>query len=235
MNIQEMHYDFEKKLNKVSSEQYKNLLIPEIDWVLNEAQEIFVKNILKDPNFEAVPQNIEDIRTLITESKDLSVDSDNKVSLPIYYWRYLKGKVNILKNGVSKRVRIYIRDEGEEFTNNYFENSSYEWNVVNGTIYNNSLKLYTDGTFTFDTGTSPNNPVSITYVKNLTSNYIHYAEGFTSSGYKMPGSNINLTGSRDSILPPHTHRKIVDIAVLITTGELESPNYKLKEEKLKLD
>ena len=38
MNISEMHYDFKKKLNKVDSEQNRNLLVPEIDWALNEAQ-----------------------------------------------------------------------------------------------------------------------------------------------------------------------------------------------------
>ena len=43
MNISEMHYDFKKKLNKVDSEQNRNLLVPEIDWALNEAQELFIK------------------------------------------------------------------------------------------------------------------------------------------------------------------------------------------------
>jgi len=40
-----MHYDLKVKLNKVDSQQYRNLLIPEIDWALNEAQNIFIKNI----------------------------------------------------------------------------------------------------------------------------------------------------------------------------------------------
>ena len=43
MTIQEMHYDFKMKLNKIDSEQYRNLRIPEIDWKLNEALEIFIK------------------------------------------------------------------------------------------------------------------------------------------------------------------------------------------------
>ena len=43
MTIQDMHYDFKKKLNKIDSQQNRNLLIPEIDWTLNEAQELFVK------------------------------------------------------------------------------------------------------------------------------------------------------------------------------------------------
>ena len=45
MSIKRMHYDLKVKLNKVDSQQYRNLLIPEIDWALNEAQNIFIKNI----------------------------------------------------------------------------------------------------------------------------------------------------------------------------------------------
>ena len=47
MTISEMHYDFKKKLNKVDSEQNRNLLVPEIDWALNEAQELFIKMIVE--------------------------------------------------------------------------------------------------------------------------------------------------------------------------------------------
>ena len=43
MTIQEMHYDVKMKLNKVDSQQYRNLIIPQVDWILNEAQELFVK------------------------------------------------------------------------------------------------------------------------------------------------------------------------------------------------
>ena len=42
-----MHYDLKLKLNKLDSNQYRNLLVPEIDWVLNEAETIFIKSIAK--------------------------------------------------------------------------------------------------------------------------------------------------------------------------------------------
>ncbi len=45
MNIKEMHYDFKQKLNKIDSQQYRNLRVPEIDWKINEAYEVFVKSI----------------------------------------------------------------------------------------------------------------------------------------------------------------------------------------------
>ena len=52
MTIQDMHYDFKKKLDKIDSQQNKNLLIPEIDWVLNEAQEMFVKIVAFPKKYE---------------------------------------------------------------------------------------------------------------------------------------------------------------------------------------
>ena len=45
MNIREMHYDFKKKFNKIDSQKNRNLLVPEIDWSLNEAV-----NIINDFN-----------------------------------------------------------------------------------------------------------------------------------------------------------------------------------------
>ena len=45
MTIEEQHYDFKMKLNKIDSQQYRNLIIPQIDWLLNEAQELFVKMV----------------------------------------------------------------------------------------------------------------------------------------------------------------------------------------------
>ena len=43
MTVQEMHYDFKFKLNKIDSSDYSNFKIPEIDWLLNESMEVFLK------------------------------------------------------------------------------------------------------------------------------------------------------------------------------------------------
>ena len=66
MNIKEMQYDLKFKLNKIDSSQYKNLRIPEIDWVLNESIELFVKNIAQPRfsqilGFEINQRNIDDV------------------------------------------------------------------------------------------------------------------------------------------------------------------------------
>ena len=43
MTVQEMHYEFKLKLNKVDSLDYSNFQVPEIDWYLNEAMNVFMK------------------------------------------------------------------------------------------------------------------------------------------------------------------------------------------------
>ena len=45
MSVKDMHYDFKTKLNKLDSNLYRNLQIPEIDRKLNEAMFIFIKSI----------------------------------------------------------------------------------------------------------------------------------------------------------------------------------------------
>ena len=45
MDVREMQYDIKFKLNKVDSQQNKNLRGPEMDWAINEAHEIFIKTI----------------------------------------------------------------------------------------------------------------------------------------------------------------------------------------------
>ena len=83
MDIINAHYDFKVKLNKVDSQQYRNLLVPEIDWVLNSAQLLIVKAIsnprhakrLERYGFELNQRNIDDLSPLVINNKDLVLTS----------------------------------------------------------------------------------------------------------------------------------------------------------------
>ena len=95
MTVQDMHYDFKMKLNKLDSQQLRNFLIPEIDWLLNEAQELFVKWVAEPriPNglgLETNQRSIDDIRVLMkrdTEKmvKDLETEDEWETKLPSDY------------------------------------------------------------------------------------------------------------------------------------------------------
>lgn len=230
MTIKDMHYDFKKKLNKIDSQQNRNLLIPEIDWSLNEAVEIFIKSIAEPRTktyfgFELNQRSIDDIRTLVVNNQCLIVNN-NIVTLPDNYLHFVKGEVIMSKNNCKNvKGKFKLRQHDDEFEDSPFDNSNFEWRTVNGVFFQNGIKLYDDGTFT-------NEQLCISYIKKPL--YIHNAEDFRNGSYKLP-SGIILNGSVNCELPEHTHREIVDIAVMIATGELQIPDYELKMNKLRLN
>lgn len=225
-----MHYDFKKKINKIDSQQNRNLLIPEIDWNLNEAIEIFIKNIAEPRTksyfgFEMNQRSIDDIRTLVVNNQCLIVNN-NIVTLPDNYLHFVKGEVLMSKNNCKNiKGKFKLRQHDDDFENSPFDNSNFEWRTVNGIFFENGIKLFDDTTFI-------NEQLCISYIRKPS--YVHNAEDFRTGTYKLP-SGIVLTGSVNCELPEHTHREIVDIAVMIATGELQIPDYEIKMNKLRLN
>ena len=236
MNIKEMQYDIKFKLNKVDSQQYRNLRIPELDWVINEAYEIFVKSVAEPRTsnylgFETSQRTIDDIRTIVVNDKNIiPTKLDNKtyvLSLPQDYMFYISASVVITKKNCSDRIaRAIIRQHDDRFEISPFDDSSFEWKEINIRFYEEGIKLFTDGTFEIK-------EVRLNYIRKHA--YIHNAQDFLPTGsYKLPSGTV-LTGIQNSELPEHTHREIVDIAVLILTNNLELPTYQLKQAKVNLN
>ena len=231
-----MQYDIKFKLNKVDSQQYRNLRIPELDWVINEAYEIFVKSVAEPRTsnylgFETSQRTIDDIRTIVVNDKNIiPTKLDNKtyvLSLPQDYMFYISASVVITKKNCSDRIaRAILRQHDDRFESSPFDNSSFEWKEVNIRFYEDGIKLFTDGTFDIK-------EVKLNYIRKHA--YIHNAQDFLPTGsYKLPSGTL-LTGSQDCELPTQTHREIVDIAVLILTNNLELPTYQLKQAKVNLN
>ena len=235
MTIKDMHYDFKKKFNKLDSQQNRNFLIPEIDWTLNEAAEIFCKLIISPRQhshlgFEVNQRTIDDIRTLVVRpesdpSASITVD-DNIVVLPSNYWSYRKSEIVLEKQNCTNVVaRGYVQQHDDEFEEDTFTKSSFEWRHINLVFFDGGIRLFDDGTFT-------NKVFKLTYIKKL--QYMHNAEDFRSGTYTLPSGQV-LTGKVECELPSHTHREIVDLAVLIASGEINTSDYQLKMQKLNLN
>ena len=236
MTVKEMQYDIKFKLNKVDSQQYRNLRIPELDWVINEAYEIFVKSVAEPRTsnylgFETSQRTIDDIRTIVVNDKSIIPtklnDKTYVASLPQDYMFYVSASVVISKKNCSDRIaRAILRQHDDRFESSPFDNSSFEWKEVNIRFYENGIKLFTDGTFEIK-------EVKLNYIRKHA--YIHNAQDFLPTGtYKLPSGEL-LTGSKNCELPTQTHREIVDIAVLILTNNLELPTYQLKQAKVNLN
>jgi hypothetical protein len=242
MTIEEMHYDFKRKVNKNDSHQNRNFLIPEIDLALNEAQELFVKWIAEPRvknhlGVETTQRTIDDLRTIIVHESPLSlatyVDSGGVVQnyvdiyqIPVDYWYYLNGICHA-KKGICRDIKcnLVVQKHNDLFEDDVFRKSSFEWREVNILFIKEGIKCFTDNTFEVE-------DMSISYIKRPV--YIHYASGFNVLGYNT-ASGLLLMGKVDCELPEQVHSEIVDIAALLVTGNIASPEFELKLAKLKLN
>jgi len=237
MTIKGMHYDLKSKLNKIDSQQYKNFRIPEIDWKLNEAIDIYIKKLFAPRGnnfygFEVNQRLIDDLRPLVIDNKKLLdiVEETNKFivfKLPEDYMFYISSH-SLLGNEECpyKRIRTFIRQHDDMFNENTFYNTSYEWGEINGYFTSKGLKIFKEDGFTIKS-------VYLNYYRKH--KYVHNAEDFLpNSTYTHPDGNM-LVGTQDCELPEHTHREIVDLAVLNMAGELLMPDYNIKLNKLKIN
>lgn len=231
MTVEGMHYDFKMKANKVDSQKNRNFLIPEIDWILNEAQEIFIKNIAepRNPNsylgFETAQRTIDDIRPIVVSDKEITV-VNNIATLPTDYMFFLKGRANMVKTIDTKECTatgiIFIRQHDDLFEQSMFDKSSFEWRVVNALFVNEGLKIFTTN-FSI-------NKLSISYLRKPA--YINNAQNFVDGSYKLPDGVTIKSVNQNCELPAHTHGEIVDIAVLLASGITQNPDYSIKKDKV---
>lgn len=208
MTIQEMHYDFKTKVNKVDSGGSRNLIIPEIDHLLNLALEIFVEAVAfprkRDlKGFEKSTWTMESIRNLVKSSN--FTKTEDYFEIPSDYWYYVKSSALATKGNCSDvELGVKVRQHDDDFKNSPFDKSSFEWREVNATFDENGIKLYSDD-FTVTS-------LIVTYIKKHP--YIHNANSYTGNTYTNLKGNV-LTGTQDCILQDSKHKDIVDIAVLL--------------------
>jgi hypothetical protein len=217
MVTREMHYDFKTKFNKIDSQKNRNLLVPEIDWLLNEAAELFVKKVSnpKTQNnlgFESSQRIIDDIKSIVKPGTWLPV-TNNIISLPSDYLYFVRCRVKLSKkNCKSQEAVLYIREHRDLFEESTFYNGNFEWREVNGVYTDQGIQSFTDGTFTID-------QAKLTYIRKWP--YFHNAQDFGSGSYVLP-SGVTLTGTVQCDLPAHTHREIVDIAVMLAASGVQT-------------
>jgi len=230
-----MQYDTKKKLNKVDSQKYRNLRIPELDWALNEALEVFIKRIAEPRakngfGFEVNQRSIDDIREIVVNSNTplpaaSFTDNSYTVSLPDNYMFYLSSYVEMTKGECTTKGKLLIKQHDDSHEESIFDKSSFEWREVNARFFEEGLRIFTDETFVI------NNICELNYIRKPA--YMHNAEDYVGATYNLPDGTV-LTGTQDCELSEHTHREIVDLAVLILSGQMQLPDYQIKKDKLNL-
>lgn len=237
-DIRDAHYDFKVKFNKIDSENNRNLEVPEIDWMLNDAYNLFVRSYasprtrkkLQEVGFEVNQRNTEDLKNLVVNPTDpIQSERLNEkeflFELPEEYMFGLSANVSIRKSSCKDSARLTIRQHDDNFENSYHSKSSFGWRLVNATYYEKGLKAFSDGDFFID-------DLIINYIKKP--EYVHYAEAFSDNGYTLP-SGETLNGFRTFEVSEHVLPEIVDLAVLIASGAIQTPDYNTKLNKLNLN
>jgi len=230
MNIREMHYDFKKKYNKIDSEKNRNLLVPEIDWTINEAIDLFIQLCIrpdkaKDFNgFEGDLFTTESLQPLVPPTVTIPI-INNIITLPSNYYQYARCRVKMIKGKCVAEAPLIVRQHDDLFEESYLYNSSFEWREINAVFNSQGIKIFTDGTF-------KNVEAYLTYIRKHV--LVHNAQDYVGGTYVHP-SGITLTGSVNCELPEKTHRRIVDIAVLIASGEIQASDFQAKLGKVNLN
>jgi hypothetical protein len=241
MTVQELHYDFKLKLDKVDSQQKRNLKDWEVDWFLNDAIQVFLNQVVGGNNirltgFEQEQRRIDDIRTLVIKSPSslqpgltpITVNS-NLYELPLSelgkdpitqtkrfdYYQLIRLRVDISKPGCSNKnigVTQVQHDDLDEAYLSPFHRPSFEWGDVL-TVFGASTNGSDEGSIFFYTDNFDVIRAYPEYIKRP--NRVHI------------GTYTDLQGNNTVTqcdLPETTHPRITDLAVDIATGVIQSPN-----------
>jgi hypothetical protein len=182
--------------------------------------------------FETNQRTIEDIRTIVINQTLANAivpqifDTGSYIAiLPQDYWFYANSKIYATKGQcVNEKLDVREVQHDDEAEASPFDRSSFEWRISNIRFIKEGIKIFTDNTYTV-------NKIALDYLKEP--RRIHNAQDYINGTYNTL-SGVPLTGSQDCELPEMVHREIVDLAVLITAGDLSLPDYQIKQNKLNL-
>lgn len=222
MTIQEMHYDFKLKADKIDSLRTRDYLPAEIDWRINSASLSMIKKrygLLNVTNqgFEVTQRRVDDLANLHVKERIDQIAITPAVNGTIYEaplrllkYKYLfttRVSVDLSKKGCcdkkGARCKQVQTDDLSEVLRDPFHRPSFEWGEIPFNFYKDSTRLnsssivlYTDGTF------------------DITSVFVEYLripiEVSLGNYTYIDGTNRPVTNSE---LAEHLHQEIIDLAV----------------------
>ena len=242
MTIQEMHYDFRVKLDKVNSYAQDSFNEVEIDHFLNEATLLFVKQRASIMNpyrrgLEVSQKRVDDLRTLVVKSPTTlqpgippSVVGPSVFEMPLAdlsfpYLKMIRLTTEIKKKACPNKVvtpDIVSHDDLSEALSDPFQRPDYRWDTVlmvyaqSTTANKGSVYFYTDETF---------------QVTKVFPEYLRRPVRVSLGGYTYLDGTVAVLTQSD--LPEEVHSEMVDIAVSEAARTVEDVQmYQLKQHKL---
>lgn len=242
INIQELHYQFKIGVDKVDSLKTRNFLPAEIDWLLNEASLLYLRQEYSPPEgFEVTQRNTDNLSSLVIKSPSADQPAINAVpvignsgcyeaaldQLTYPYLFMIRMRARATKTGCGTKnieVSVVQHDDLTTILRSPFEGPDYDWYRVpavfakkQGNFEESSVYLYTDGNFTIDA----------LYPEYIKMPRKVFFGGYTSLDGQYTPSSPQVTLD----FPEGIHRKIVDIAVQEARRDIGDPNFQLSLQK----
>ena len=246
--VDSLLYKIDQKLNKLSTNAHQQIQLEDKILALNEAQIKLIKQkvdgiaVANGMGMDSFKKRYEDLQSLVVAYNDgvlpltladpiLNRWAANVHALEPKYMFYVDSYILADKGRCTDRQIWINRDLAKHgdlqfIVNNIHYKPSFEYQETFNWLSSDELSIFTDGTFT-------PTELKLDYIRKPA--YIHNAQDFLpTQSYTLPNGTV-LVGTQNCELPEHTHREIVDIAVLITTGNLQIPDYQIKQAKMNLN
>lgn len=226
MTIAEAHIEFRQAGDRLDSSSIPDMLVEQVDYFLNEASVRFVKTRYSGNNefkmgFEEIQKRTEDLKTLVftefpvvssvlTETNifqanlsSLYID-ESLTNLSIKeYWFFIRCRARVITSGCTptyNKVLLYQHDDLDDVLEDPFKRPSI--NELVGYFESSNLYIVCPNNVTID-------KVKLTYIKKPVT--VVY-------GTQYPSPMLDV----DFDLPEHTHKEIIQLAVVIALENIES-------------
>lgn len=237
MLLREIHYEIKFKLDKVDSLSEKNFQDWEIDWAVNEAQKVLMKQRygltnLYRTGFEGNQKRYDDLRTLqiksptnlqpavvpVRQQGDFYEFKISDFAFPYYFLTRIHGEGT--KGNCTKVIRgldATQHDDLNDALKNPLYKPDFNWGVAlvtfgrsdEATDSEGSIYIYTDGTFSIDS-------IYPEYLKSPNKVWIGTYDS-------LDGSNTVGDPTVECDLPEHLQNEMIDLAVNELARIIEHP------------
>jgi len=213
LTISEAHTAFKFGLDKFDSLNYPNFLPEEIDLLLNQAQDRFVKqrygnNNNKQQSFEETQKRTEDLKNIvkniiIAPAANTSENIDNNaqfVTLPVDHWFTVQERAEISYLDCKEDTvtdKVYVRE-----------------------VQHNDFDLLIGNPFE-----KPTKHKVLRLMANGKTELIHSSDSTITNyhlRYIKEPVRVNLSGNQTFELSSHTHQEIINLAVQIALEGIEA-------------
>lgn len=247
MNIQELHYSFDLKVDKIDSLDVDSFNPAQKDWILNYAQDVLVKQRYgltnnKQYGFEAITKRRDDLRSLHKKQFEIIpvLFSTNLYEAPLNlitnpknlvqeknYWFCTRLRADIKKGACIKNVEVFeaqTDDLNSGLKYNFYK-PSFKWGRVSAT--------FNDDTFDFE---NPDDILGSVFlhtdgfsVEKVYIDYVKKPNKMWLGTYNTLDGN-NVVGVNPPIqceLPDHIHEELTTLAAYLAQGIISDPNFQL--------